>query len=527
MILVLPFSNSNLTAHSTNNLLQSPSRKTNRNVYNITSQETDEKRRDMHLSKTRHPTTIFLILLVPTIFLQLIEVGAETVNEQVFTQSSVWTVPTGVTQISVTLIGGGGGGQAGWGNYGGFGGAGAGGKAGALVATTITVTPGQVLTITVGSGGVGGSTEYVCDTCPDGAPGNDGGSSDIAGFSTTTAAGGQGGAKWLGKGNYDASHPNGDWEGDGGSWWYGYPGQDSQLGQGGSKGQVYTHGGQGGIGAGGGGGAASNYDPNDYLTLGGNGGNGYVKLSWVEPITIPTSPETCPATYSWPDPTPSNAGNVFFEDCSNHEFLSNGAKLLPCEWTGDTKTISGHQYICANAGAGGWVECCGSGDCLKGDAGGTRKTVGQTVTYTQGQQFLLPEQPSVHWEQSAWGECDCITSTQTSTVSCKDSYGQTVPNDNCGSNPPPTSQSCHATSCHYTSANGGFGYNCNGPGVSASMTQFCVEHGYHWYTVVDCVSSCDYSSVKTWTGSSWSFSYGGDCPDSNTPGWISRTITCM
>ena len=114
----------------------------------------------------------------------------------------------------------------------------------------------------------------------------------------------------------------------------------------------------------------------------------------VLPFAVAPS-EVCPSTYKWPTPSALNAGQVFFVECSNHEFLSDGTLLYPCEWTGYTKTIQdGHQYICTKAGAGGWAECCGPDTCLKG-AGGTGKTTGQSITYTQGQQFILPPQTVV------------------------------------------------------------------------------------------------------------------------------------
>lgn len=190
-----------------------------------------------------------------------------------------YTVPSGIYTLYVATLGGGGGGQSGWGNYSGSGGAGAGGGAGTYVTQTLSVTPGQVLNLTVGAGGAGGSGAGAYGgTSPNGAAGSNGTITFISGYPSTNAAGGVGGNKATTSGNFNTSYPNGNWAGDGGSWWYGYVGASS-IGSGGTAGGIYTDGGTGGIGAGGGGGAASNYSPNDYNTAGGNGGPGYISIS--------------------------------------------------------------------------------------------------------------------------------------------------------------------------------------------------------------------------------------------------------
>ena len=69
-----------------------------------------------------------------------------------------FTIPTGVTSIEVTLIGGGGGGGGGNdGSVSAYGGAGGAGGSGYYVTTQITVHPGQVCEIIVGAGGNGGA----------------------------------------------------------------------------------------------------------------------------------------------------------------------------------------------------------------------------------------------------------------------------------------------------------------------------------------------------------------------------------
>ncbi|AJJ21041.1 glycine-rich domain-containing protein [Yersinia intermedia] len=89
-----------------------------------------------------------------------------------------FTVPDGVTRIRARAVGSGGGaGGSGAGRTGG------GGGGGGYAESWITVTPGQVLTITVGSAGNGGGVS---------GAGSNGGASSISGF--LSASGGLGGA---------------------------------------------------------------------------------------------------------------------------------------------------------------------------------------------------------------------------------------------------------------------------------------------------------------------------------------------
>lgn len=109
--------------------------------------------------------------------------------------SSTWTVPAGLTSISVVATGGGGGG-------GGLSGTNAGqlGGAGAVVTSTLSVTPGQVLTLVIGGGGGAGANGAAnCCGFGLGAGGGGGGSTNIdAGTSNQIIAGGGGGG-----GSYD------------------------------------------------------------------------------------------------------------------------------------------------------------------------------------------------------------------------------------------------------------------------------------------------------------------------------------
>ncbi len=105
-------------------------------------------------------------------------------NAQTFTTSGTYTVPPGVTSIVVNVWGGGGGGGGGNSSCTAQG-SGSGGGGGGFAQSTLTVTPGEVYTVTVGAGGTAGPYQ---------ADGGPGGSSTFTGVGGTVSAtgGGQG-----------------------------------------------------------------------------------------------------------------------------------------------------------------------------------------------------------------------------------------------------------------------------------------------------------------------------------------------
>jgi hypothetical protein len=100
-------------------------------------------------------------------------------QNQRFTASGNFTVPAGITKITVACWGGGGGGGAATGTVSG----GGGGAGGAYARKELTVTPGQVIAVTVGIGGTAGVA----------AAGGAGGASYVLNTSTVFAQGGAGG----------------------------------------------------------------------------------------------------------------------------------------------------------------------------------------------------------------------------------------------------------------------------------------------------------------------------------------------
>ncbi len=110
-------------------------------------------------------------------------IGGSSLKSQTFLASGTFTVPTGVTSVWVTMIGGGGSGTSGSGARGG------GGSGSYCFKRPLSVTAGASLTVTVGGGGSGVAS---------GNSGNDG-SSTV--FDTITVTGGIGGGKSAGNSN--------------------------------------------------------------------------------------------------------------------------------------------------------------------------------------------------------------------------------------------------------------------------------------------------------------------------------------
>lgn len=124
--------------------------------------------------------------------------------------TSSWTVPAGVTSVTVKAWGAGGGGGGGSTNSDGGSGGG-----GGYIQSTISVTPGESLSVTVGAGGAGGAFSSGGSGNNSGDGGGGGGYSRVARGGTTLvlAAGGAGG----GGGDNSSSTPGGQGGAGGGS----------------------------------------------------------------------------------------------------------------------------------------------------------------------------------------------------------------------------------------------------------------------------------------------------------------------
>lgn len=182
-----------------------------------------------------------------------------------------WTVPSGVTSINYLVVAGGGGG--------GGGNAGGGGGAGGVLSGTMAVTPGQVLSVTVGGAGAGGAM-YAS-----GASGNNsvfgsvtaiGGGGGGAGWNSTTAgvAGGSGGGGGATNGPGIAGGGAGTaGQGNAGGSGISNPAINTATG-GGGGGAGAAGGNAGGAGTGNGGSGVSNSITGSSVYYGGGGGAG-------------------------------------------------------------------------------------------------------------------------------------------------------------------------------------------------------------------------------------------------------------
>ncbi|EOE6333221.1 phage tail protein [Salmonella enterica] len=206
---------------------------------------------------------------------------------QFFTANGTFTVPDGVTQVFVEMLGGGGGG--------GGGGcspapdktntfsAGRGGDHGELKIAIIGVTSKKTYTVSVGAGGSGGGGGFVpsyedrTSIGPNGQghtlfkgdagePGLDGGDSS---FINISAKGGLGSSGKIAEFTSTESYPGG-------------VGVGSAFGTGGSAAAFANGGNADGYGAGGGGGASLNQNTRSAISgySGGRGSDGFVKISW-------------------------------------------------------------------------------------------------------------------------------------------------------------------------------------------------------------------------------------------------------
>lgn len=197
-------------------------------------------------------------------------------HQQTFTGSGTFTIPSGISQVKVTVVAGGGAGGGGTaaatpGDGGGSGGTG--------IKYLSGLTPGNTLTVTVGNGGTGVS----------GLAGNNGASSSVSSgtqtITTITTNGGSGGVlASQGPGAGGAAGTGGDFNFGGTAGGVGTPanttsgaGGPSIFSGGGTQVVGNNTGGAGsapGAGGAGGGGTAGN-------TTGGAGANGVVIFEWV------------------------------------------------------------------------------------------------------------------------------------------------------------------------------------------------------------------------------------------------------
>jgi len=204
-----------------------------------------------------------------------VNASAGGINSQVFTSSGTFTIPSGVTKLKMTIVGGGGAGSTATAASGGYEGAGGGG--GGLAIKYLTgLTPGNTLTVTVGA-----------------AAGTSSVASGTQSITTVSATGGANGVTAaVGNGGNGGTGSNGDLNMTGGAGGQNY----LAVSRGGGSGQFINSAGSGGASAGGwgyggdagtsatagtagraygGGGGGGNFN-----TAGGAGAAGVVLIEW-------------------------------------------------------------------------------------------------------------------------------------------------------------------------------------------------------------------------------------------------------
>lgn len=190
-----------------------------------------------------------------------------------------WAVPNNARLATLEVVGGGGGGGSAsedhyFGNN--FTGGGGGGGSGGRHSVQVAVIPGEILSITVGAGGLGSKTQS--------QPGNGGNSTTVSGsFGSYTATGGGGGQK----GDVNPAPPKG---GAGGipngnaggnalvNWWIGLGGVGAASPSPYGTGQQTPIAGNGILGAGGGGSTGHNRNFGNFPA--GDGGHGLVRIDY-------------------------------------------------------------------------------------------------------------------------------------------------------------------------------------------------------------------------------------------------------
>lgn len=216
---------------------------------------------------------------------------------ETLTDTNNWTVPSGVTSVTVEMWGGGGGGGAKI--FSGQAGRGAGGGGGGYTRQTISVTPSSLIAYSVGAGGLAGTVSPAADGGKGGdttftgittAGGGLGGTNKtLSGQVAAGGAGGTGGTANGGAGEVGAiSQANGAGGGAGG--WTGSAGQNGGVG----GGVIATVGGIGGGTAPSKGGNGGNAGPNG--TSGNAGGSPGGGGSGGSAASAPTQPGSSGAT---------------------------------------------------------------------------------------------------------------------------------------------------------------------------------------------------------------------------------------
>ena len=298
----------------------------------------------------RFRNSVFLALAFSLVYLfipqQVVAQGSQT-----FTSGGTFTVPAGVTSITVECWGAGGGGSTRSTT-----GAGGGGGGGAYASSVIAVTAGTAYTVTVGSGGAantaGGSSSF--DALVISSGGGGGTNNSTTAGSGGTAASSTGTITYSGGNGANGTTNSGGGGGGAGSTGAGGNASGQTAGTG-----TALSGGDGGTGVSGnangnngntyGGGGSGAVSTSGTMT-GGSGANGLVKVSWSCPVaTISYAGTPYCASIVTPQSVTlaGSAGGTFSATPAGLTIDANTGAILPSASAPNTYTVT---YIIPAAG---------------------------------------------------------------------------------------------------------------------------------------------------------------------------------
>ena len=305
--------------------------------------KSDTSKIKLHRKVTHLAVVLALVLSMGSLMIPLASLGA-TIQVEEFTESDVFIVPAGVTEITVEVWGSGGAGGGSTRAGGGSARGGGGGGGGAYASSILTVEPGQELQVVIGIGGAGvngddGNPGNPSLVGPDANPDNAlvlarGGSGGIGNTAGGNPAGGAGGTVEDCIGQVRIAGHNGEDGATGKACKSGAGGDGAYLG-GGDGGAAATSGNQygnpGEIPGGGGGGSRTQGNGGPHI--GGAGGAGKVVIAWV------THELTISSTDGGSVIIPGEGTFAYVEEAIVGLVAEADDSYRFVEWTGDVGTI--------------------------------------------------------------------------------------------------------------------------------------------------------------------------------------------
>lgn len=439
-------------------------------------------------------------LIYFAVFLSLFIIFGHVVNgqTQTFTTSGVFTVPAGVTSITVECWGAGGGGS----TITASGARGGGGGGGAYASSILTVTPGNSYNIVIGSGGAantnGGNTTFN-STSVIAAGGRGGTNNSATAGAGGTVANSTGSIKYAGgNGANGGSTYSGGGGGGAGSNGAGGNVSGSTAGVGttmsggtGGAGRSGSNNGYtGSVYGSGGGGAVTNSSTDRY---GGSGLNGFVLISWNVPVTgtIIGSPFCAGNSVSVPFTTNGtfSSGNVFTAQLSNSSGSFVSPTTLGTLTSTTSGTISGTIPVNTSNGAAYRVRVVSSNPVITGIDNGTNLVIYEIPIITATIPGLncgsgtvvigaTVSTGTINWYSSSSGGSSLGTGATytTQSLSASTNYYIDAANNGCISSPRTSVLASIIPQANITS--GGGGTFCNNSHITLTSSGTNIDNQY-------------------------------------------------